>query len=78
MRLRTVSGCNSLGVLQCSLLAQRPQDKFPFEHELVWDLQALVVDGLAIIQEDVKIDVSRTLVNRLLSSQTLFDRLQPI
>jgi hypothetical protein len=59
--------------VQRALLGEWPENEFTLGNTDVRDREAFMVNLEAIIEEDIEVDVTRTLVDDLLAPQRLFD-----
>jgi hypothetical protein len=59
-------------------LHDRSENKFPLMHQHMWDSEAIRVHYLITEDDDVQIDVSRALVDKLDSPVALLDGLKSI
>jgi hypothetical protein len=59
-------------------LHDRSENKFPLVHQHMWNSEAVRVYNFVTEENDVQVDVSRTLVDKLDSSVTLLDGLKSI
>lgn len=58
------------------VLSQRTKNKLPLRNTCMRYSQSLMVDGLILIQQDVEVNISRTLVDQLLAAHRDFYILQ--
>jgi hypothetical protein len=61
-----------------ALLCKRPQHKFSLKHGLVRDVEPRMIYDLIIIQQNIEIDVARSLIDDLFPPELILNTLEHI